>query len=193
MVPLKPAPPTPGSPAFTAIELLMAAAITLILTASGWRLIRNDLDRARLNAVSLDLAAWLEGIHTTAQRTQGGCTITVATLSTAADGTQLASVSNLDPSDRPCSNRPVFSFQATSRADQLSSNPTTSSFTYTPRGTLLGTGGQALPNQVEIRLALTGIDSLRCIRLSGLLGALQVGANSSTSNLQTECTTYARF
>jgi hypothetical protein len=64
---------------------------------------------------------------------------------------------------------------------------------FTPRGTILGAGSQALPDQVEVRLALQSITQLRCIRLSGLLGALQIGSHSSTSDVETSCTTYARF
>jgi hypothetical protein len=42
-------------------------------------------------------------------------------------------------------------------------------------------------------LALKSINNLRCIRLSGLLGALQIGSHSSTANVATPCTAYARF
>jgi ABC-type molybdate transport system permease subunit len=77
--------------------------------------------------------------------------------------------------------------------EQLSSQATTTVIVFTPRGTILGANSQALPNAVEVRLALSSIDQLRCIRLSGLLGALQIGSHSTTSNVGVTCTAYARF
>jgi hypothetical protein len=103
-------------------------------------------------------------------------------------------VRNLNANDPPCSkNRTTFLFQASATNELLSSQATAAVIVFTPRGTLLGAGSQALPDQVEVRLALKSINNLRCIRLSGLLGALQIGSHSSTSNVATPCTAYARF
>ncbi|MFM7466060.1 MAG: hypothetical protein ACKO28_11445 [Cyanobium sp.] len=144
--------------------------------------------------MGFDFASWVESIRKAALNTDGGCEITVANLSQAADGTQLASVRNLNANDTPCSkNRSTFLFRASATAEQLSSEATTAVFVFTPRGTILGASAQALPDQVEVRLALRSINNLRCIRLSGLLGALQIGSHSSTSDVGTSCTAYARF
>jgi Tfp pilus assembly protein PilE len=192
-----PAPPprAPWSaPAYTLLELLMVASVLGVLATASWRVITNDLHRSRLNAVSFDFASWVESIRKAALNTGGGCEITVANLSQAADGSQLASVRNLNANDPPCSkNRTTFLFQASATNEQLSSEATTAVIVFTPRGTILGAGSQPLPDQVEVRLALRSISNLRCIRLSGLLGALQIGSHSQTSNVGTSCTSYARF
>ena len=185
---------TSRAPAYTMLELLMVVSVLSVLAASSWRVITNDLHRSRLNAVGFDFASWVESIRKAAQTTQGGCEITVANLSEAADGTQLATVRNLNANDPPCTkNRPNFLFSAAAANEKLSSQATDSVIIFTPRGTILGAGSQALPDQVEVRLALQSITQLRCIRLSGLLGALQIGSHSSTSDVETSCTTYARF
>lgn len=183
-----------SAPAYTLLELLMVVSVLSVLATASWRVITNDMHRSRLNAVSFDFASWVESIRKAAQNTGGGCEITVANLSQAPDGTQLASVRNLNANDPPCSkNRSKFLFQASAKNEQLSSQASATVIVFTPRGTLLGAGSQALPNQVEVRLALRSINSLRCIRLSGLLGALQIGSHSQTSNVGTPCTAYARF
>lgn len=185
--------PAPIAPAFTLIELLMAVSILGVLAAGSWRVIQSDLQRSRLNAVSLDFAAWVESIRKAAQRTQGGCEISVSTLNNAADGSQLASVRNLRADDSACATGSRFLFRAPSRDGRLSSRATHAVFTFTPRGTILGAGSQALPGQVEVKLALKGVIQLRCLRLSGLLGALQIGTNSTTADVNSSCTAYARF
>lgn len=185
--------PAPIAPAFTLIEILMAVSILGVLAAGSWRVIQNDLQRSRLNAVSMEFAAWVESIRKAAQRTQGGCEISVSNLANAADGTLLASVRNLRADDSACATNGRFLFQAPSRDGRLSSRATNAVFTFTPRGTILGAGPQALPDQVEVKLALKGISQLRCLRLSGLLGALQLGANSTTADVSSNCTAYARF
>lgn len=183
----------PSAPAFTLIELMMAVSILALLTAGSWRVIVNDLHRARLNAVSQDFTDWVEGIRKAALRTQLGCEVTVKTLSSASDGAELASVRNLQSGDSPCAATPRFLYRSTSADGRLSSRATTALFIFTPRGTVLGSGNQALPDQVEIRMALKGVAQLRCLRLSGLLGAIQIGANSTTADLGTACTAYGRF
>ena len=177
---MTPSPPAPRPPwsasAYTLLELLMVVAVLGVLATTSWRVITNDLHRSRLNAVGLDFASWVESIRKAAKTTQGGCEITLANLSDAADGTQLASVRNNPDfrNDPPCAQgRSTFFFRAPSMHEQLSSQATTTVIVFTPRGTILGANSQALPNAVEVRLALSSIDQLRCIRLSGLLGALQ--------------------
>lgn len=185
---------TSRAPAYTMLELLMVVSVLSVLATASWRVITNDLHRSRLNAVGFDFASWVESIRKAALNTEGGCEISVANLSQAADGTQLATVRNLNANDPPCTkNRSTFLFQATATNELLSSQATSAVIVFTPRGTLLGAGSQALPDQVEVRLALKSINNLRCIRLSGLLGAMQIGSHSSTANVATPCTAYARF
>lgn len=184
------------SPAFTLFELLVVVGVIAVLSTASWRVITNDLHRSRLNAVAMDFASWLESIRKAAKTTQGGCEITVANLSMGADGAQLASVQNNPgfPNDPPCAKgRSTFLFRPTANNETLSSQTTAAVIVFTPRGTILGANGQALPDQVEVRLALKSIDHLRCIRLSGLLGALQIGSHSTTSDVGTSCNAYARF
>jgi prepilin-type N-terminal cleavage/methylation domain-containing protein len=183
-------------PAFTLFELLVVVGVIAVLSTASWRVITNDLHRSRINAVGMDFASWVESIRKAAKNTQGGCEITVANLSEAADGAQLASVQN-NPSfhdDAPCAKgRSTFLFRATAMNERLSSQATAAVILFTPRGTILGANAQALPDQVEVRLALKSINNLRCIRLSGLLGALQIGSHSTTSDVGVSCTAYARF
>ncbi len=190
------------TPAYTLLELLMVVSVLGVLATASWKVITNDLHRSRLNAVGMDFASWVESIRKAAKNTQGGCEITVANLSEAADGAKLASVIKLDATDPTkeddsapycAKGRSEFLFNASSNGERLSSKTTTSVVVFTPRGTILGSGSQALPNQVEVRLALKSIQNLRCIRLSGLLGALQIGSHSSTADVDDSCTTYARF
>jgi len=88
-------------PAYTLLELLMVVAVLSVLATASWRVITNDLHRSRLNAVGFDFASWVESIRKAALNTEGGCEISVANLSEAADGTQLASVRNLNANAPP--------------------------------------------------------------------------------------------
>lgn len=184
------------SPGYTLLELLMAVSVLGVLATASWKVITNDLHRSRLNAVGMDFASWVESIRKAAKNTQGGCEITVANLSEAADGAQLASVQNNPsfPADPPCAKgRSTFLFRPTANNEKLSSQATAAVIVFTPRGTILGANAQALPDEAEVRLALKSINNLRCIRLSGLLGALQIGSHSTTSDVGVSCTAYARF
>lgn len=73
--------------AFTLLELLLVITILGVLSVVSWKVIVNDLQRARLNAVSQDFVDWVEGIRKAALRTQGGCQITVVNLTNASSGT----------------------------------------------------------------------------------------------------------
>lgn len=179
--------------AFTLLELLLVITILGVLGAVSWRVIVNDLQRARLNAVSQEFVDWVESIRKAALRTQGGCQITVVNLSNAVGGTQLASVQNLNANDPPCSPSTTFNYRAATSSGQLSSAATNLVFTLTPRGTILGANNTSLPADVEVRLALQGISQLRCLRLSGLLGTTQIGSNNTSGNVGTSCTNWGRF
>lgn len=180
--------------AFTILELLLVITILGVLSVVSWKVIVNDLQRARLNAVSQDFVDWVEGIRKAALRTQGGCQITVVNLTNASSGTQLASVQNLNANDPPCAPSTTFLYRAATSSGQLSSAATNLVFTFTPRGTILGaTSNTALPADVEVRLALQGISQLRCLRLSGLLGSSQIGSNGTTGNVGSSCTSYGKF
>lgn len=179
--------------AFTLLELLLVITILGVLSVVSWRVVVNDLQRARLNAVSQEFVDWVESIRKAAQRNQGGCQITVVNLTNAAGGTQLASVQNLNANDPPCAPSTTFVYRAATSGGRLSSSTNSLVFTFTPRGTILGAGNAALPADVEVRLALKGISQLRCLRLSGLLGSSQIGSNGSTGNVASSCNSYGKF
>lgn len=166
---------TPVVPAivrgYSLVEVLLVVVILGILAGLMIDAGIRDLRRERVNTVVVELAGWLETVRRDAQRGKS-CPVTIQGGSVAG-GAVLAS--------SPCrGNHTITPNQP------FTVSSTSSSFTFTPAGTLFP--APETPVVIGVRLA-DGGEPARCVQLEGLLGLISVGRSSGTGS----CDTTSRF
>lgn len=183
--------PRPHSSGFSLPELLITVVILGVLAAVGTNSLINLARRERANTVTTELTGWLDQVSRDASRfnAQAGgalCTVTLST-GTVATGAQLA---RIEPA--ACASQNTLTLPglyANNASATITATP--SQFVFTPRGTLSTTTNAALPNgQVLININVNNERPLRCIRLVGLIGVLEVGRNNAAAT--GACTEWGR-
>lgn len=92
---------------FSLMELMVVVAIIGMINGLTIAFSSNDWQRERVNAAALGLVGWLEEVRASALRetsdnpAAGGCVVSISTLSNAASGDVLASVSPPAAPPRP--------------------------------------------------------------------------------------------
>jgi len=178
---------------FSLTELLVTVVILGILSTLAITVTIGELERARINTAQIALAGWLQVVQRSAllkkspQIDQGGCTVTFpASLSSGQNGSQIAIVA---PS--ACSPNPTLVLDISNLGNStISASFTQQEITFTPRGTI----NSLDPSPVsEIRMLISNSRFLRCIRLSGLAGVIEIGSRGSGSTLGDQCTDYSKL
>ena len=156
------------------ITVLILGILAAISLDSGLKMRRRE----QINSLTVTLSGWIEEVRRSSQRGVG-CTVTIGG-SNLSPGSQFASSAirtsatttitdsnaclSLDPLVIPGSfagNRGTFSVSS-------------ATFTLTPRGTVTYTSGTS----VSIIISQTGNPDSRCLRLSGLLGLMEISKGS---------------
>lgn len=168
---------------FTLPELLITVVILGLIAALGGDSLANLARRERANSVTSELSGWLDQVSRDASRfnAQAGgalCTVTINT-GNFAPGAELA---RIEPAAcAPQNTLQVPDLYSNKPRANITANPT--AFVFTPRGTLATTTNAALPNgQVLISITVNKKRPLRCIRLVGLIGVLEVGRNNAANS-----------
>jgi Tfp pilus assembly protein FimT len=144
-------------------ELLMVVVILGVLTAVGVDTGFKEWRREQVNALTIELAGWLENVRRAALRGTS-CTATITTGSISAG--DLVATAN-GPTCLP--NTPLRANPNNSAARYAISS-TSQTITFTPRGTL---SSSTLPITLMVNLAPDG--PARCVSISGLLGLIRIG------------------
>jgi prepilin-type N-terminal cleavage/methylation domain-containing protein len=172
--------PTNG---FSLPEMLITVVILGLIAALGVDSLLSLARRERANSVTSELSGWLDQVSRDASRfnAQAGgalCTVTINT-GNLAPGAQLA---RIEPAAcAPQNTLLVPGLYGNNLNANITADPT--AFVFTPRGTLATTTNAALPNgQVLISITVNNERPLRCIRLVGLIGVLEVGRNNAASS-----------
>ncbi|MEB3275516.1 MAG: prepilin-type N-terminal cleavage/methylation domain-containing protein [Cyanobacteriota bacterium] len=161
---------------FTLVEVLLVVVIMGVLSVVVVDTGLREWRREQTNALTLQLAGWLETVRRAALR-GSNCTATLNTgiLST---GAQVASAN----ASGCLSNAPLV---VDPSHDNMSFNlsSTASTVTFTPRGTI---SSEVDPIIITVSLQPSGPS--RCINISGLLGLIRIG-NPAAGN----CSADQRF
>lgn len=160
---------------YTLPELLVVIVILGVIGAVGAGSLLNLARRERANTVASELSGWLDQVSRDASRFQAqGCTVTINN-GDRAPGAVMASIA-----PAACATQDTLTVP-----DLYFNNPTANitavpnTFVFTPRGTVATANDAALPGgQVLISLTVNNQRPLRCIRLVGLIGVLEVGRNN---------------
>ena len=183
--------PRPPSSGFSLPEMLITVVILGLIAAIGTDSLVNLARRERANSVTTELTGWLDQVSRDASRfnAQAGgalCTVTIST-GTVAVGAQLA---RIEPA--ACASQNILTLSDLYANNAIATiTATPSQFVFTPRGTLSTTTNTALPNgQVLININVNNQRPLRCIRLVGLIGVLEVGRNNAAAT--GACTEWGR-
>lgn len=161
----------------TVAVLGVVAAVVVPANQLNWR-------RERVNAAALELTSWLEVISKTPDQTATNCTVTITTGTNRAAGATLATVAPAGCAPEATLRLPgVILGNATYN---VGSSATT--ITFTPRGAISTDGvGTAVANNIQVRISIDGLEPLRCVQLTGLLGMMRLGSNNTTGNVATVC------
>ena len=62
----------------------------------------------------------------------------------------------------------------------LQRGASTTTFSFTPRGAVSATN-------IQVRFSIDGLEPVRCVQLTGLLGLPRLGSNNASGNVSTAC------
>lgn len=200
------------NPGFSLVEAVVIVAIVGIVAAIAVPSFFFVLRRERVNAVALELAGWLEQVRSASSEmvasssSDGGCSITISGPSASASaGYELAKSdcnrwSNVAkvPADIGSTFRIGHSVPRALTANPPDADTCGSGFlcvgsatlVFSPRGMWSIDATGDLDEDIEIRVALSdGQGPKRCVRLSSILGAIDIGS-SSDGDVSATCSSW---
>jgi prepilin-type N-terminal cleavage/methylation domain-containing protein len=198
---------------FSLVEVIMVTAIIAVLAglvvSTGWASLR----RSRVDAIALEMAGWLNGIHAnTTSATSNvnvACEVTFAGSATYPNasefkaGSTVFTVSN-GSNSTDCSPT-ALSFKIPANAIGVYEIASPSPIKFNLRGNVLvGRASNANQNNMsgssgsvqDIKIYMQGQKLLRCVRINYLLGTASIGANSNASAVKEatcEASTFGGF
>ena len=173
--------PKAQASAFTLIELLVIVVILGVLSAISVVGLNSALNRSRLNTAAFLISGWMEKIRNESASQvnsdvdAGGCSITFAAASNISQGDLIASSANcgnVDPSiTLPDVGGNSLRFEAMDANGNPVSNP---GITLTPRGSWIY--DDASPSgDLYLKVFLNPSGPMRCVRVSEILGSVDIG------------------
>jgi prepilin-type N-terminal cleavage/methylation domain-containing protein len=172
---------------FSIIEILVTVVILGILSSISIAVTNIELQRARINTVQIAIAGWLQVIQRAAllnkssDSNSGGCSVAFSTGSGKTNGSPLATAS---PSAE-CGPNNQLEVEVNNLGNSTIGLTANSSAIFTPRGSVI------YPNSgdsLEIQVQLSNSSLIRCVRLNGIAGVVEVGSGNGSS-----CTDYTRL
>lgn len=179
---------------FSLAELLITVAILGILSSITVNVTLGEIDRAKVNSAQISLAGWLQVVQRSAllqkssQINQGGCEVTFP--NSFANQVNNAEIAIVTPA--ACSPNPRLLLEVLNLGgSKISAAFTSQNITFTPRGTMLNSADTSPVTEIMILIDRSSL--LRCIRLSGLAGVIEIGSKGTGSSLSDQCSDYTRL
>ena len=170
------------------------AVLAGLVVSTGWASLR----RSRVDAIALEMAGWLNGIHanTTSATTNVNvaCEVTFAGSATYPNASEFKAGSTVftlsNGSNSTDCSPTALSFKIPANAIGIYEIASPSPIKFNLRGNVLvGTASNASQNNMsgsatsvqDIKIYMRGQKLLRCVRVNYLLGTASIGANSNAS------------
>jgi len=178
---------------FTLLELIIAIAIITLISAVSFDASSRSLNRSRVNAVAIELAAWMQTIRTSGVDT-AYCSVifnpdqvTLAQAPARAAASLVFSRGNRVYSVEPagCSGQPDFRVPDSVGGNTFTiwSNPL---FQFTQRGNVIQTASNSVVRN-DVRILMRGTRLLRCVRTFDAIGLFRIGSNSDAAGVDADC------
>ena len=161
---------------FSTIELMVTVAVLGIVAAVVIPANQVQWRGERANAAALELTSWLEVIARTPDQTGTTCDVTITTGNNRAAGATLATVT-----PNTCAPESTLRLPGSVLgASTYNVGASTTTFSFTPRGAVS-------PTNIQVRFSIDGLEPVRCVQLTGLLGLPRLGSNNASGNVSTAC------
>jgi len=178
---------------FTLLELIIAIAIITLISAVSFDASSRSLNRSKVNAVAIELAAWFQTIRTSGVDT-AYCSVifnpdqvTLAQAPTRAAASIVFSRGNRVYSVEPagCSGQPDFRVPDSVGGNTFTiwSNPL---FQFTQRSNVIQTASNSVVRN-DVRILMVGTRLLRCVRTFDSVGLFRIGSNSDAAEFSATC------
>ena len=178
------------------------AVLAGLVVSTGWASLR----RSRVDAIALEMAGWLNGIHAnTTSATSNvnvACEVTFAGSATYPNASEFKAGSTVftlsNGSNSTDCSPTALSFKIPANAIGIYEIASPSPIKFNLRGNVLvGTASNASQNNMsgsatsvqDIKIYMRGQKLLRCVRVNYLLGTASIGANSNASSVGDTCET----
>lgn len=178
---------------FTLLEVIIAIAIITLISAVSFDASSRSLNRSRVNALAIELAAWMQTIRTSGVDT-AYCSVifnpdqvTLAQAPARAAASLVFSRGNRVYSVEPagCSGQPDFRVPDSVGGNTFTiwSNPL---FQFTQRGNVIQTASNSVVRN-DVRILMRGTGLLRCVRTFDAIGLFRIGSNSDAGDVDADC------
>ena len=159
-------------------ELMIVVAVIGIILGITIPETGRAYNRDKLNEAALLLRGWLGEVARKPDTIGQSCTVTIPT-GTIATGGQIASVS-----PATCSSSPILRLPGITNLS-FNVGATPNSWSFTPRNAI------SSATNIDIKLSLSTLTALRCVRVGAISGLLRLGRNDTTSNVSSSCTSWS--
>ena len=186
---------------FTLLEVIVAIVIITLISAVSFDASSRSLNRSRVNAVAIELAAWFQTIRTSGADT-AYCSVifnpdqvTLTQAPARAAASRVFSRGNRVYSVEPagCSGQQDFRVPDSVGGNTFTiwSNPL---FQFTQRGNVIQTASNSEVKN-DVRILMGGTRLLRCVRTFDAIGLFRIGSNSDAAGVDADCadTAFNRF
>jgi len=191
--------------AFSLLEIMIVVSILAILTALSISAGFASLRRSRVDAVAMEMAGWLNGIHANDSEAANNnvnvtCVATFTGQAAYPNGTSFSAGQEVFTLNDAADCSPVVrSFRIPDNANGTFLIASPARITFNLRGNaLVGQAADAdannisgLNTELDIKILMQGTTLLRCVRINYLLGLTSVGANSNAATVDDDCATTA--
>ena len=190
---------------FSATELLVTIAVLGVIGGiaipSGITAYRTQ----QVNAAVSDLTGWLDEVRTSTETNHVSCRVTISTSGTLRAQDVLATATAITPgttspaSGVVCGSGNPMRLPGVGGAGSYSvtTSFTNDQFFFTQRGAISTDNTASLAKStgttdanLSIRISSGGQPPMRCVRLTGMLGLVRLGSNSTTGTTSNDCTTW---